>query len=305
MNKRRHHYIWRNYLRAWANNEQIWCARNNNIFLTNLMNIGQERDFYRLNELTLDEIKNLHSLVNQTPSEMLRKLNHGWITLFTLIFEIRSRVEDMGIKNDAIESEIEKQIINLGEEFHCGIEESAIKLLDELLKNDTNFLEDDEHVISFIHYLCVQYFRTKKIKENASTAVAQLGFLDVGKVWNILSHIFATNLACTIYLERASWSSVILENYTQFPFLTADQPIINTYSAFGGNVNKHDDLEFYYPLSPQKALLLTKKAKYTGLATKVVNETEAEYYNNAMVDLSHEQIYSAYQDQLMTLAEKI
>jgi hypothetical protein len=57
MKKRKQHYIWRYYLNAWATDEQIFCLRENKIFKTNLMNIGNIRDFYRLKELSNQDIK--------------------------------------------------------------------------------------------------------------------------------------------------------------------------------------------------------------------------------------------------------
>ncbi|KEK26512.1 DUF4238 domain-containing protein [Shewanella xiamenensis] len=305
MKKRRHHYVWRNYLRSWSDNEQIWCARNKKVFPTNLMNIGQERDFYRLNELTKQEISFLTLLINQHTSEAIQKLNHGWVELFTAVFKIREQVNNHGLSDDEFEAEVEKQIINLGEDFHCGIEEGAIKFLDGLLDSGTNFLADEDNAIEFIHYLCVQYFRTKKMKESAASSVSQLGLIDMDKAWNILSHTFSTALAWSIYAERSQWSSVILENHTPSPFLTSDQPIINTYAAFDKQVKDHDELEFYYPLSPEKALLLTKKAEYKGMSSKSLNELEASAYNDIMIDMSHEQIYSFQKEQLEMYAQKI
>ncbi|ENM1934612.1 DUF4238 domain-containing protein [Vibrio cholerae] len=305
MKKRRHHYVWRNYLRAWSNNEQIWCVRNKNVFPTNLMNIGQERDFYRLNELTSQDVSFLRLLINQHSTEMIRKLNHGWIDLFTAVFTIREKVNQSGLSCDDFEAEIEKQIINLGEDFHGEIEERAIKFLDGLLNNETNYLTDEENAIEFIHYLCVQYFRTKNMKESVGAAVSTLGLLDTDKAWNILSHTLSTSLAWSIYAERSQWNLVILENQTASRFLTSDQPIINTYAAFGKQVKDHDELEFYYPLSPEKALLLTKKDEYKGISSKSLNELEASGYNDIMIDMSHEQIYSFQKEQLEMYVQKI
>lgn len=298
MKKRRHHYVWRNYLRAWSDSEQIWCLRDQKIFHSNLMNIGQERDFYRLKDLTYQEIEFIKLLIDSNQLEMIKKLNHGWIELFTGVFKIRGTVNNFGISNAEFEKEIEKQIINLGEDFHSEIEAGSIKFLDGMLINNTNFINDEEHVVDFIHYLCVQYFRTKNIKENAASAVEELDLLDVDKTWNILSNIFSTTLGWSIYSERTLWSAVILENHTNTSFLTGDQPIINTYAAFSNEVAAHNHLEFYYPLSPKKALLLTKRSEYQGMQCKELSETEVINFNNAIVDLAYEQIYAASKLQL-------
>jgi hypothetical protein len=111
MKKRRHHYVWRNYLRAWTDNEQIWCLRDQKIFLSNLMNIGQECDFYRLKDLTNQEIDFIKLLIHSNQSEMLKKLNHGWIELFTDVFKIRGTANNLGISNAGFEQEIEKKLL--------------------------------------------------------------------------------------------------------------------------------------------------------------------------------------------------
>lgn len=290
-------------MRAWSYNEQIWCSRDQKIFPSNLMNIGQERDFYRLKDLTNQEINFIKLLINSNQSEMLKKLNHGWIELFTAVFKIRGIVNNLGISDAEFEQKTEKEIVNLGEDFHSEIEVSAIKFLEGMLTNNTNFLNDEELVAEFIHYLCVQYFRTKKIKEKVASAVAELGLLDADKAWNILSHIFSTSLGWSIYVERALWSAVILVNHTNTSFLTSDQPIINTYAAFGNKVVEHDHLEFYYPLSPNKALLLTKSSEYQGMHCRVLSEIEVARFNDAIVDLAYEQIYAASKSQLSEVAK--
>lgn len=302
--KRRHHYVWRHYLRAWSDGEQIWCYRDNKIFPSNLMNIGQERDFYRLKDLTTQNVEFIKQLIGVNQSEMLRKLNHGWIELFTTVFKIRGAVNDLGISDFDFEREIEKKIVNLSEDFHSKIESGAIRFLDGMLTSGSDFLHDEDSSVEFINYLCVQYFRTKKIKESVASAVSEAGVLDTDKSWNILSHIFATNLGWSIYLEREMWNVVILNNCTNTRFLTGDQPIINTYAAYGNEVIEHDHLEFYYPLSPKKALLLTKNPEYKGVRCKSLSECEVDRFNDIIVDLSHEQIYAESKLQLGEVAEK-
>ena len=60
---------------------------------------------------------------------------------------------------------IERQIINLGEDIHSKIESRAIGFLDGMLISNTNYLIDEDTAVDFIHYLCVQYFRTKTLRK--------------------------------------------------------------------------------------------------------------------------------------------
>ena len=92
----------------------------------------------------------------------------------------------------------------------------------------------------------------------------------------------STNLGWSLYIERALWNAVILKTNRDI-VLTGDQPIINTYAAFGNEVTEHDHLEFYYPLSPRKALLLTKKRELQGVHSKVLSEAEVGEFNDAIV----------------------
>ncbi|MGL6498767.1 DUF4238 domain-containing protein [Aeromonas dhakensis] len=77
--KTKQHFVWRNYLRAWANNDIICCLMDNKIFESNLMGIGQKRYFYKLKELRTNEIEFLMALIEQDDRSIIRKLNGGWV----------------------------------------------------------------------------------------------------------------------------------------------------------------------------------------------------------------------------------
>lgn len=87
MKKRRHHYVWRKYLRAWASNDSIWCCREGKIFRSNLMGVGQVRDFYRLKELSFHDIEAIRNLAIEPTKSHLKELNEGWIESFSAVFQ--------------------------------------------------------------------------------------------------------------------------------------------------------------------------------------------------------------------------
>lgn len=58
--KRRHHYVWQFYLKAWASEEgAVWCRRRGEkrAFSTGTTMIGIRKDFYELRELTESDIE--------------------------------------------------------------------------------------------------------------------------------------------------------------------------------------------------------------------------------------------------------
>ena len=62
---------------AFAAYGQIWCCRKNKVFITNTLNIAQERDFYRIKDLNVDEEKFLLIFLYNQPKETREKvINH-------------------------------------------------------------------------------------------------------------------------------------------------------------------------------------------------------------------------------------
>ena len=70
--KHKQHYVFQAYLKNWATNDQMWCCRNKtNSFLTNTINIAQERNFYRIKDLNDDEEKFILLFLHNQPKEIV------------------------------------------------------------------------------------------------------------------------------------------------------------------------------------------------------------------------------------------
>jgi hypothetical protein len=50
--KKLHHFVPRFYLRAWAEKDKIWCLQGGEIRRQNIMKVGAENYFCRLQELS-------------------------------------------------------------------------------------------------------------------------------------------------------------------------------------------------------------------------------------------------------------
>jgi len=290
--KRHHHYVWRYYLRAWASNEKIACLRGGRIFKPNLMGVGQKRDFYKLQELNSDELAFIKRLAIDTAPKHLQELHTNLVRRFNIVFKLREYIESKDINDQELKNLLDITIHNLEEDLHAGIEGETIKYIESILREDIDFYNIDKGCIDFIHFLCVQYLRTEKMKESTLDAIRNMTTINFEKINNVLNHIFATNMAWTFCAERKVFKMVLLKNETAKEFITGDQPVINTYGVIGTSKTPIDDIELYYPVSPKLAILISEKEEYKGIRTKVVNENDVVSYNNLILKNSHSQVYA-------------
>ena len=141
------------------------------------------------------------------------------------------------------------------EDYHGSIENSFASLLSRSLHGDVSFYQHPDEIVNFLRYICTQYVRTKGFKEKSMEAILAVDrSADFSRIWNILIHIFANNIGKTLYVERGRRILQILRNDTASPFITSDQPVINLMGNWDGTAP--EDLVFYYPISPTKALYL-------------------------------------------------
>jgi len=88
-------------------------------------------------------------------------------------------------------------------------------------------------------------------------------------------------------------SLLLLQNNSDVPFITGDQPVINTKATYHSSTNDlTEELELYYPISPTIAILINLKSnEYTTRKYKVTKK-EATSYNNLIADASHQELFA-------------
>lgn len=292
MKKRRHHYVWRYYLGAWSDNEKIWCCRNGEIFNPNLINIGLEKDFYKLKRLSTADIEIIRKIAIEPSQPHLQKVNKRWIDLFEYIFKVKDWIESMGITDEKANELIDIAINNFEEDLHSGIEGDAIQYIDSILDENIEFYQTEKGCIAFSHFISVQFMRTKNVKSSVLEILSLFKIIDLENIWNVLSHIFATNISWHLYANRRSFIMVLFKNETSGELLTGDQPVINTRAASLGFYAPPDKLEFYYPVSPKLAILITDEKINDKGKKRLLSCREVEDYNKMMVEQAHTQIYA-------------
>lgn len=303
MKKKKQHYVWRKYLRAWSKNETIYCHRENKIYIAELMAVGSENYFYKLKELSEPEIEVVRGLGLKNAPEALVGVLNNFIDIFTIVFTLRNKIRSAGTSTADMEEKIEELIVNTEEDLHAEIERQSNKYIDRLLAQDIGFYEDEQDRMDFLYYMSVQYVRTKKMKHDVISTIGEIPQIDAESVWNVLKHMYATLIARSI-LHKGGFHLVILENNTATPFITGDQPVINTFAISKEPGSEVVDLEFYYPLSPLVSILLTNQKHYVSTRYININEESVKKFNSDIISESHEQIYAESVNTLEQLFPK-
>lgn len=294
--KRNQHYVFQAYLRPWAERGLIYCLREGQIFRPNLTGVACERFFYRFQDLTPEELQLIERVFSNHPSEGLKAAQKDFMSLYSFPTKLRGHLS--GGADPRLLDALDKAIAEGEEDYHQKIEDSLLVFLKKMLEGNTDFYSDNEQSASFLYFLCVQYMRTKRVRE---AAVGQIGAdfrgCDVRRMMSVLAPVAAMAVAHSLYIDKNKFKLVLLDNDTETPFLTADQPIVNLHYTHTGK--PPEKLELYYPLSPRKAMFLLESSSSRGdfpLSAVSVNN-----YNVMIVKNSYEQVFSNSQEYLNSI----
>ncbi len=220
--KRRHHYVWKDYLRAWAHGEKIFCLLRGKLLDDKLENVAQERDFYELKALSEDDVAFLRTFVMERAMPHLRALHENALRLYLQAQEVSAvgrrhatTHPDLGKAADVLAS-------NLTEDWHSSVERSAAAHLQALRGGNAAFYEDRDACRDFTLFLATQYFRTKAIKNAVVTSMQLIaGKADVARSWDLMAHMFSINVAWSLFAARTTDKLKILRNETDLDFITS------------------------------------------------------------------------------------
>ena len=267
---RKQHYVWRHYIEKWQGEDDlVSCLRNDEIFRPNPVNILAERDFYKLQLLTREDIFILDELlVERTASPHARKIHKNLIEKFAFIAKVNERLQVHPTASDIDREAVRKLAIEAEERLHVGVEESARPILEALRNKDANVIYSDNYAILFFEFISQQFFRTKRMRD--AMVEASEGILPVEnlqRIRNLLGYCYATNVGGSLYVERHEWEIIFLDSPVGSEFITGDQPVVNILGNRDGTIPEH--LAFYYPLSPNLAMILAPKSlELSGVLTK-------------------------------------
>ena len=327
--KRNQHYVFQRYLKNWETDNSIWCLRKcEHLFKCGTKGVALERDFYKVHAVNYDEARFILELFLYAQSQEVKTVILDYIKIHNKPFIVKQFIEEFTKRknNNSIDrisydindnlKELEEyyneSINNMDEDYHSLKEQQALSLIESLKNGDISFYYDSierapiemNDASKFIHFVVIQYFRTKKLRKQIQDVIIknierfrmnQMG-ININNInaEHILGPIiFFLQSQLTDSLRRDKVKLILLKNKTNIPFITSDQPVFNIYFSHS-NIPKK--LLFFYPISPQRAVLLGE----TQITEKVVEvqENEVKKYNDKMAGFAGDFLFSSNENVL-------
>ncbi len=296
---RRQHHVWRSYLDAWTTGRKLFCLQAGCIFEAPCRKVAVERDFYKLQTLTNADIHGIRLLMKDSP-EYAKPVLENFLYMFGAPGRLKAALPFAG--DAGVQAIIGHQIINAEEEFHARLEGNIKPIFDAIRAKDLSFYDDPLLCGQFTHFLSLQALRTKGVREKTlARTKEQLGF-SLERCWNVVTHIMAVNVGCSLMLERKRRPLILLENHTGTPFITGDQPTVNLMRApVPGDPPML--LAFYYPVSPTLSVILDEVEERTGFEAGPVSVEQVARLNREIQTAAHKQVFGNSREILQSLAQ--
>jgi hypothetical protein len=307
--KKLHHKVPRFYLKAWdkegrdAEHAQVFCLQKGEIRTSNLKNVAAENHFYRVRELSEPDVKFIREVAIADSPERFKPYHESLVRWFSLPHRVRKKLEASSNATPERLAQVDGVIAEMGEDLHTSIEEGFKPFLDSMRAGDLRFYTDRAAASQFCRGISAQYLRTDLVKK-ARRAWNAREFEVFERTANVLVHIYAVNLGYSLYADRERYKIVLLENRTDVPFVTADQPVINVASS-PTETKPPDKFELYYPLSPTKAMLLVEPSSDHFPCDLSVSAMSVHVYNSHMAAHSYQQIYGSSRQVLESVREDL
>jgi hypothetical protein len=273
--KKSQHYVWKHYLKPWMNNDQIYCLRDERIFKTSPDNIAQQNYFYKSNPITKEEIDVANyyiDLFDPTVKESLSSM----LRIYHLTSNYNDYLKKCGI-----------------EDLHGLIERRFIPLLTKIYQLDSSFFYDNNEKGNFSFFIGCQYSRTNNMRSrfiNSKIIIPQ----NVNKenIAKIVSLFIAVIISKWVFISS---KLQFLNNKTNEPFLTCDQPVFNLKAPNSIEIVP-TEFELFYPISPTQALILSEDNLQPRIEVEDVKRIQ--WFNNKIRENAKEQIYAKDEENL-------
>lgn len=293
--KKLHHKVARFYLKAWdergrdTDEAQVFCLQGGEVRRANVRNVAAENHFYRLRELSEADVQFIQKVAVDDSPVILKPYHERLIRWFSLPHKMRKRLEASGKATPELLGRVDRVIYEMGEDLHTSIEEQFKPYLESMRCGDLTFYSDKKKAGLFFIGIAAQYLRTDLVKK-ARIIWRTRDYETFERIANVLVHIYAVNLGRSLYVDAERYQIMLLENRTEVPFVTGDQPVINI-AARPVETRPPAKFELYYPVSPTRAMLLVEPSSDHFPKDSTVSAMAVHIYNSHVAAHSYRQVF--------------
>lgn len=294
--KNRQHYVFQRYLRAWETDGTVWVRLHSErkVVPATTRSVAFEEHFYKLQPVTEEDLALIRLLLLDTAPDYVKERCETLIHNMTIPLAIKLAIDPANPELKEILAWLDEHIINAQENLHCDVEEALVPALASMLDGKIEFYSDKDSAQEFLHAICFQYMRTKKMREGIEAiGPTPVPGSDMKRCSTLYMLISAMVFADSLYRRRDQFKIVLLDNETAIPFITGDQPVINVHAT--GSKAPPERLELYYPLSPKRAMMLLELATQQPTA---LNINDVQRLNELILWNSHELAFSNSREYL-------
>ena len=157
--KRKHHYVWARYLKAWATRDNIHYITKKGLPATDsVKGLARELGFYKITTFSEDDLLYIRT-ISKLASKDLQSTHMACLNQFIVV----SNLLKARAKTHHSDTDLASQILqyNILENMHGGIEREAWPMISELRQGNTTLLADQLNRSKFCFYIAQQLVRTK------------------------------------------------------------------------------------------------------------------------------------------------
>ncbi|WP_410734470.1 DUF4238 domain-containing protein [Citrobacter portucalensis] len=310
--KKRHHYVWANYLTRWGNGTKnvYYSTKTGKIAYDSVRAIAVDDYFYKTTKLTSKHVE-IIKLFSSKSTDHLHRQHMLYLNDYLKMQRLETIFCESGMQDKETETLLHATKCNLMENLHSAHERSVQPVLAALADEQLDVLQNEQHMLDFMIFLGHQIARTKPFRDGIFRAQSRSNIVEIevaetmAHAWWFLSYMFGMNLGWSLYSSRNDTRHSLLINDTKLPFITSDHPIVNVHSCVSeSELKAPEHADFYYPISPRIAYIICDSKRFA-LGKNIVDESTVNNFNVKVASQAMIHIIGSTENSIMPLKKYI
>lgn len=301
--KRKHHYVWARYLKAWAAGNNVhYISKKGLPAIDSVKGLAQEHGFYKISSFEKADVEYIKSMSKLSPVE-LQSIHMGFLDDFIKVSSFLKSMQRLNTQNTKLLSDYLQY--NVLEDIHSRIERAAWPIISELRNGKVEVLENQSNRSNFCLFVAQQLTRTKIVRDYSIAASTRGGLPEfmtaaLKKNWWFISLMLGINLGKSL-VESGKQRHFLIENPTDTPFITSERPVINIHACMQTIVPDEppENLDLYYPLSPTHAYMVTDSEGYDSFRGEI-DQDQVLLLNRYMAESANGIVYGSTRESILS-----